>query len=73
MTDKQQHHRLSVNINENTMQIIQSNKERGQSATETVRQALAYYQYFQDQRRSGKVIQVFDPVTGERRDVVFVL
>lgn len=71
--NKQQHHRLNVNINESTMQIIQSNKERGQSATETIRQALTYYQYFQDQRRSGKIIQVFDPVTSERRDVVFVL
>lgn len=71
--NKQQHHRLSVNINEHTIQIIQSNKERGQSATETVRQALAYYQYFQEQSQSGKVIQVFDPVTSERRDVVFVL
>lgn len=65
--------RLSVNINDSTAHILAKYKdEHHQSATETVRQALAYYEYFKGEQAKGRTIQTVDKKGEDRRDVVFL-
>lgn len=63
--------RLSVNINADTVDILNRFKEQGQSATETVRQALAAYDYFKKEIDAGRRIQTVDQNGEQRTDVVF--
>lgn len=65
--------RLSVNINDSTARILAKYKdEYQQSATETVRQALAYYEYFKEEQAKGRTIQTVGKEGNDRRDVVFL-
>ena len=70
---EQQQSRVQVNISDSSARLLQKYKDQGQSATQTINFALAYYEYFQGQLEDGKVIQTVDPVTGERRNVEFIL
>lgn len=70
---EQQQSRAQVNISDSSARLLQKYKEQGQSATQTINYALAYYEYFQGQLEDGKVIQTFDPATGERHNVEFIL
>lgn len=70
---EQQQSRAQVNISDSSARLLQKYKDQGQSATQTINFALAYYEYFQGQLEGGKVIQTVDPVTGERRNVEFIL
>ena len=70
---EQQQSRAQVNISDSSARLLQKYKDQGQSATQTINFALAYYEYFQGQLEDGKVVQTVDPVTGERRNVEFIL
>ena len=70
---EQQQSRVQVNISDSSARLLQKYKDQGQSATQTINYALTYYEYFQGQLADGKVIQTFDPVTGERHNVEFIL
>jgi hypothetical protein len=70
---EQQQSRAQVNISDSSARLLQKYKEQGQSATQTINYALAYYEYFQGQLEDGKVIQTFYPATGERHNVEFIL
>ena len=70
---EQQQSRAQVNISDSSARLLQKYKDQGQSATQTINYALAYYEYFQGQLEDGKVIQTFDPATGERHNVEFIL
>lgn len=70
---EQQQSRAQVNISDSSARLLQKYKDQGQSATQTINFALAYYEYFQGQLEDGKVIQTVDPVTGERHNVEFIL
>ena len=70
---EQQQSKVNVHINDSSARFLQKYKDQGQSAAQTINYALAYYEYFQGQLEYGKVIQTVDPVTGERRNVEFIL
>jgi hypothetical protein len=70
-TQKSSVSRLSVNINADTVGILSKYKAQGQSATETVRQALASYDYFKKEIEAGRRIQTVDKNGEQRTDVVF--
>lgn len=70
-TQKSSASRLSVNINADTVGILSKYKAQGQSATETVRQALAAYDYFKKEIDAGRRIQTVDKNGEQRTDVVF--
>lgn len=59
--------RLSVYINNATALILLKYKMRGQSATETTRQAFAAYDYFKEAEARGGQIRI---VTRDRVEVV---
>lgn len=68
---EQQQSSVNVNINDSSARLLQKYKDRGQSATQTINYALAYYEYLQGQLEDGKVIQTFDPISNERHNVEF--
>ena len=70
-TQKSSVSRLSVNINADTVGILSKYTAQGQSATETVRQALASYDYFKKEIEAGRRIQSVDKNGEQRTDVVF--
>lgn len=70
-TQKSSASRLSVNINADTVDILSKYKAKGQSATETVRQALAAYDYFKKEIDAGRRIQTVDQNGEQRADIIF--
>lgn len=65
--------RLSVNLNSETAAALrQIAAERGISATEAVRRAIAVYKFVEDEVQEGRTIQTLDKSSNEVRELVLM-
>lgn len=64
--------RLSVLLNADSVGTLAKYKAQGQTATETVRQALSAYDFFMREVEAGNVITVCDKKGNPLREVKFL-
>jgi uncharacterized protein (DUF2267 family) len=65
--------RLNVNLNSETADALrQIAEERGISATEAVRRAIAVYKYIEDEVDAGHTVQTVDKTSQKVRELVLI-
>ncbi len=64
--------RLNININTETAEYIVAERERGTTATETIRRAISVYKFWREAEQSGKRLQTVDR-DGEIQEVRLIV